>query len=501
MSAAVAVAPQTGESLAEALGTFLKAANCADATRIAHAENARALLRYFGERPVSDFGGRRGARLAAAFLRNETSNRRRAPAGGRRGPLGYGAVRARLSTLRKALDFALERGALPRPPEGWPIPKPGSEGHLEARTRYILRDEAELIRERFPTRRRQPPAVSRCSIPASAPVPSGVTLGEALGWLTGGGGVRRRTDATQRMRAEHATHVLRFWGADRPIGDFVGANGYALLRDFVRQEGPEEGGRGVRFCTIRKRLNTLSLALKEGVKRGALAALPPFPELPADSVPRERWLTFDEYERLRGALRSRWRPWLDLGVFTGQHSSDLDTMTFGMLDLGAGPGAGPGSGAAFFLRRNTKNKRRPAWLPMPDELRRRLTDLWTADRRTGAPPPHPDECIVGRWHAAGRTLRKACFKLGIEPVAPIDLRRTCATWWIDAGGPKEGLRLFLGHAANSSMVERHYSKVTPLMTAEGVAALDRQAHRGRAPSASASSVALLPAAPAATEVG
>jgi integrase len=479
------------ETLGVALETFLAGAVCAPATKIAHRENARALLRKWGDRPLDDFAGRRGGRLLAAFLAVETGPRRRRLPGARRGAISYGSARARLGTLRKALELAVERGALACMPEPWPIPRPGSEGHLD-RGRYLLREEAEVLRASYPPRARRAPSTSTCPIAPSALEPGALTLGQALDWLVTGG-VRRRTEATQGMRAEHVGLLGHFFGRERPLADFAGPAGYRLLLAFVAAEGPEAGGRGVRFCTLRKRLNTLSLALKEGVKRGALPGLPPWPELPADSVPRERWLTVAEYEQLRAALAPRWRLWVDLGVWTGQHSADLDTMTNGMADLGAGPGAGPGAGAAFFLRRNTKNRRRPEWLPMPDELRRRLTDQWMADRRTGAPPPQPDTCIAGRWHAARRTLRKACFKLGIPPVAPIDLRRTCATWWIDAGGPKDGLKKYLGHSASSAMVDRHYAKVTPDMLAGGVAALDRQARRGRAEETAAAPVPMLPA--------
>jgi integrase len=491
MTLALPAVPSRALTLAAALEDFLAAASCAPATKIAHQENARALVRKFGDRPIADFRGRAGGRLLAAFLAVETGSRRRRPPGGRRGPIGYGTARARLGTLRKALELAVERGALARMPEPWPIPRPGAEGHLE-RGRYVLREEAEALRATYPPRARRAPETSTCPIPASALEPGALTLGAALEWLVSGG-VRRRTAATQGMRAEHVGHLVRFFGRERPLADFQGPPGYQLLLSFVAGEGPEAGGRGVRFCTLRKRLNTLSLALKEGVKRGALAALPPWPELPADSLPRERWLTVDEYEALRAALAPRWRVWLDLGVWTGQHSADVDTMTWGMVDLGAGPGAGPGPGAAFFMRRNTKNRRRPEWLPMPDGLRRRLADQWALDRRNGAPPPTSDACIAGRWHAARRTLRKACFKLGFAPVAPIDLRRTAATWWIDAGGPKDGLRKYLGHSASSAMVDRHYAKVTPDMLAGGVAALDRHARRRASAETSAAPVPMLPA--------
>jgi integrase len=327
----------------------------------------------------------------------------------------------------------------------------------------------------------QPPRVRRAptvKAPPHAPVPPGTeTLAAAIGWVLRsrgrGRGGRGRAEATQLMHQAHRDHLIAFFG-DRAITDFRGAAGYELLLAYVQAEGPEDGGRGLRYCTLRKRLQTLHMALREAVKRGKLDALPPWPETPADSQPRERWLTLDEYLRLRAAIGAPWATWIDLGVWTGQHSSDLNTMTWAMVDLGGGAGAAAGEGRSLWLRRNTKNRATAEWLPMPAELRRNLAALY----RSLEPKPAPNECIVGPWKHAGHRLRKACIRLGIAPCSPIDFRRTCATWWIESGGDKEALRKWLGHSGNSSMVERHYSKITPKMLDGGVDALDRAAAEG-----------------------
>jgi integrase len=291
-------------------------------------------------------------------------------------------------------------------------------------------------------------------------------------------GTRSATTATREDRIDHVRWLNHFFGTDRPLSEFNGTSGYRLLAEYVEKEGPDLGGRGIKFVTIRKRLDTLRMAFTEAVKRGDLNALPFFPDLPRDSKPRERYLTVDEYRAIRALLLHPGPLFLDLGVWTGQHTSDIVSMTWGMVDLGNGPGNGPGPGPAFWLRRNTKNKKRPVWLPMPDELRASLTAAYEE-----APPDRPGRLIVGPWGSVRARLRRACRKLGIPRVSPIDLRRTCATWWIEKGGPKDALRQWLGHSVTSEMVERHYAQVTPAMGFQGVDALNRAARDPRSATA------------------
>jgi integrase len=366
------------------------------------------------------------------------------------------------------LDRAVFVGALECMPEPWPIPRPGSHGHVN-RGRYLLKVEREAVLEREPPKHRNPLASSKSDTPNGPTPKGGETLGRALDWLLKYG-IRRVTAATRTIHVEHASRLKLFFGTDRPVTDFRGCSGYKLLQEFVAKEGPETGGRGIKFTTIKKYLGTLAMALREATKRGDLDAMPPWPELPNDSKPRERYLTYPEYKQIRALVAPPWHVWIDVGVWTGQHSSDISSMTWAMADLGAGPGNGPGPCSAYWLRRNTKNQTKPAWLPMPDELRASLTAAYQQDR-----PADADCCITGRAHNVRKHIRRACRKLGIPNVAPIDLRRTCATWILEKGGPKDAIRRWLGHSQTSAMVERHYAQVTVDMVGGLVDALNRAA--------------------------
>lgn len=473
---ASAVRSCSGWTLSQAFRRLLDESNlsCAPTTRLNHQQQATYLLRYFGDRPLADFAGEAGAALVLQYIQDESGGKERSQRETFAGPgnlvraLSYTTIRGRLGTLRKALEFAAEHGELTSLPTPWPVPPRGSHGHLD-RGRYLLHEEHERMRSAQPPKRR-PPAVERAT-GADKPAPDGaVTLQEALGWLFRPG-IRKRSEATIAMHRKHARWLLAFFG-NRAIADFEGTAGYRLLLEYVEIEGP--GGRNVKCTSIAKRLCTLRLALREGERRGHFAKMPPWPELAADAEPRTRYLSFDEYQRLRPLMPPREMLWIDLAVWTGQHNADVNTMTWGMVDLGGGAGAPPAEGPAFWLRRNTKNRARDQWLPMPDELRAILTTAWHATKGPG-----PEALIVGEpsYRNFLTKIARACWKLGIPRFSPIDLRRTCATWWVDRAGPKDALRAWLGHSHNSAMVEKHYSQVTPLMLNEGVAALNRASRR------------------------
>jgi integrase len=383
--------------------------------------------------------------------------------------LVYSTVRQRLNSLRHCLQDAVQRGVLAAMPEPWPIPPRGSHGHV-ARATYLLKPELEVAKAREQHKHFLPAETSKCGVPIGDPTPGAATLGEYLD-LHLKHSMRRARPATHAMHTEHARNLKRFFSANRPIAAFRGPAGYRLLVEYVEREGPEDGGRGVKFTSVKKRLNTLRVVFREAIQRGDLDVMPPFPELPCDSEPRERYLTVNEYRQIRAVIAQPWDLATAIGVSTGQHTSDIMSMSYAMVDLGAGPGAGPGPGPAFWLRRNTKNKKKTAWLPMPDDLREVLTSAYARN-----PPENPNVVIVsGNAHQFRKHLRRACRKLGIPVASPIDLRRTCATWWVERGGPKDALRRWLGHSVNSAIVERHYSQVTPDMVDGGVQALNRAA--------------------------
>lgn len=452
-------------TLGMAMDRFLAAAEttAAPGTLRVHQEHAKMVRKYFdADRPVTDFSGAPGAELVLTYIKHETGDgdrglrERFGGSGNLVRALSYSSIRQRVAALKGALRAAINAGQLDAMPAPWPV------------VLQLAAERSGMPRPEPPAKPRRLPPTVRATGADVAPAVGVLTLGAALDQMKRSR-LRRLSAATCQLHGETAALLLRFFG-DRPLADFEGSPGYRLLEEYITAEGPD--GRGVKYQTLKKRLVTLSLTLKEAQRRGELKEIPPWPDLPADGKPRDRVLSYDEYSRVRAALPTRERLWIDLGAWTGQHSYDISTMTWRLVDLGAGPGFGPGAGPAFWGRRNTKNGlTAPEWLQMPDELRQHLTDAWLSR----ATPPRPDEAIAGSLDRFNlrKTLARACWKIGIPKFSPIDLRHTCVTWWIEKGGPVDGLKKWLGHATRSEMVHRHYLSVTPTMIGDGVGALNR----------------------------
>lgn len=454
--------------LSEALGLYLSSIPPRAAIHSREVSRSRSVVAFFGDGDVNRFAGTAGGQAARRFIEAHEEGLR--PKAGR--ALAYNTIRFHLLAFRKGLDQALRRGLLTEAPKDWPIPPRGSAGHLR-RPHYIMREERANLEELARIERKERRAIHRLhpreSIAVQAP-PGVPSLKQALDWMLKRAEKKCRP-ATRAYYANCADYLLRYFG-DRPLVDFLRGPGYALRQQYLDDEGPS--GRGVKYVSLKHRLSVLNLAMKEALRRDVIELMPTPLEVPSDSMPRDRHLTYDEYIRLREEIPIDRRLWIDLGVWTGQHTSDLQTMTWGMVDLGGGAGQPPGPGRAWFLRRNTKNSGRvraakPEWLEMPNGLRERLVDAL----RLRDPHPHPDECIVGPWERARKVMRDACLRLGIRPVSTIDLRHTCATWASENGAPRDALRVFVGHAPGSPMLDKHYVAVTDVVMERGLAAFNR----------------------------
>lgn len=264
-------------------------------------------------------------------------------------------------------------------------------------------------------------------------------------------------EETVGFREWHAGHLLAAFG-DRPITDFaVGETGRRLLKDYVRAQR-----RTVKGHTISKRLGTLKLALAEARAMGVLHTWAEFPKLDGYRA-RETFLLREEYDAIRLQLQLPRRAWLDLCLWTGMHSSDVEGLTWSHVRSEVQGELRVWS----FLRHNTKNRASAIWCKAPRVLNSTLTEL--AESRAG----NLEGPIVGAWDRVSRDLSAACKRAGVDKtICPLDLRRTLATWWCEAGGDRYVLKKYLGHSSRSKMIDMVYAQVTPRQIADGVDALD-----------------------------
>ncbi len=206
---------------------------------------------------------------------------------------------------------------------------------------------------------------------------------------------------------------------------------------YIDQRISEGGAR----TTIRKDLNTLSVALKLAADRGwcshalAVECIPPFA---AESAPRMRWLTHEEFPRLLAALdttaqlakphanpdkEAKRLAALDarhvavadrklfvmVGCLTGAELSALERIDWSDVDFGARTIRLPG----------TKNKDRDRTIDLDPQLAFALAKVPRA-QRTGR--------LLRPWVNACHDLAVACLRAGIAKVTPHSLRHTFASW-------------------------------------------------------------------------
>lgn len=264
-----------------------------------------------------------------------------------------------------------------------------------------------------------------------------------------------RSAATLAMQRAHAAWLLERLG-DVALAELL----EPAIEAFVRAERAGRRGRPIGSVSLRKRLSTLRSALKLAHRRGELARVPAFPELPARARPRRLFLrTFGEYRALYAALPLHRAEWLALCLWTGQHASDVERMTW--IDVRV---HGP---APWMLIRNTKGGRTEGLrVPMPRPL---VTVL--REKLEREPPLSFDEPIVSPWPSRGHTLADHARRLGLLVRNAIDLRHTAASWMVRKKGITPALLAFLGHGS-PTMAARHYAHALPLQLEEAIRDLE-----------------------------
>jgi len=113
-----------------------------------------------------------------------------------------------------------------------------------------------------------------------------------------------------------------------------------------------------------------------------------------------------------------------------------------------------GEGLATVLLRGTKRKTRFRTVPIVSPGQRSLLE-YAVEHAQGTGGP-----IFRVWRNARRDLLEACERAGIERCSPNDLRRTFASWQVEAGVPLYPIAQAMGHK-DTRMLERVYGRQTP----------------------------------------
>lgn len=256
-------------------------------------------------------------------------------------------------------------------------------------------------------------------------------------------------DWTRKMHADHVRYLLAYFGDVK-----VASLRYSTMLGYVEHEKR----RGLSKESIRKRLSTLKMALREAVNHDVLDHVPDLPVVRARCHPKQGYWTKLQWEAVHLACDGDddFRTWIACNWWMGSHSSDLDRLRWQDIDLAR----------KTWIRRNTKVKATPIVLPLPDRL-------WDILReRKDRLQPHPRDLVCG--HPMGnpnRELRELADRAGVPSICPIEAgRHSCETHMEACGCSQLHQITWLG--LTSARMLRHYRHPTPKTIAEGVAAVN-----------------------------
>lgn len=205
--------------------------------------------------------------------------------------------------------------------------------------------------------------------------------------------------------------------------------------------------------TIAKELSTLRAALLWRDRN-----TPAVVELPATPPPRDRYLTREEYARLRlSAKKSGLHLYLFvvLGLSTAGRKEALLDLTWDRVDFQRG---------LIRLATDGRGKGR-ATVPMTRHARRVL-GLAYRSRETN----FVIEYAGRRVKSVKRGFASAVERAGLEDVTPHVLRHTAAVWMAEAGVSMPEIAQYLGHA-DDRITQRVYARFSPAFLAGAARAL------------------------------
>ena len=264
---------------------------------------------------------------------------------------------------------------------------------------------------------------------------------------------RVRSPATLEMQRAHRRYWERHLGAELGLDqvDEELLDRHANAPRAARAAGP---------ATMRKRLSTLRGALELAHRRRRIPRVPAFPVVLAPWRPRQRYLeTYADAERLFASLPLHRAEWFWLCLWTCQHASDVERMTWLDVDLPRGT----------MLIRNTKNRREAIRVRCPSPLVSVLRDKFNREKPRTADP------IVRPWPSRKTTLPLHCRRLGLPELNAIDLRHTGLSWAARRRGITPALCKFAGHSS-PAMMARTYAHALPPQLEEVTADLESMAN-------------------------
>lgn len=250
----------------------------------------------------------------------------------------------------------------------------------------------------------------------------------------------RQTVASYRLMAGHLARLCGGFRLSRLHVDQVQAYIVARLDEGAARE------------TVRKELVCLRQALKNAKRRGELRGIDLsdlFPPFSAPYQPRDRYLTPEQAVSLLQRLPDHRQRWVLVAAWAGLRLSEVERLQWVDVDFDQ----------ALLRVRGSKT---------PGSYR--LVGLAPALADFLRPVRAVRGFVVTRWHNVRRDLELACRDAGLPRVTPNDLRRTFASWLVQAGKSNFVVARLLGHRS-TKMVDLVYGHLDRATIADAVADL------------------------------
>lgn len=207
--------------------------------------------------------------------------------------------------------------------------------------------------------------------------------------------------------------------------------------------------------TIIKELSTLRAALRWQDNN-----TPAQIETPQAPAPKDRYLTRNEYIKLRDACSSpHIRLFVILALATAGRASAILELTWDRVDFDRG---------LITLAIPDEHGRRKgrATVPMTQSAKKALLEA-----RRAALTDYVIEYAEAPVKSIKKSFKRACYRAGLKDVTPHTLRHTAAVWMAESGRAMSEIAAYLGHS-DSRITERVYAKYSPDYLRHAATALD-----------------------------
>lgn len=257
-------------------------------------------------------------------------------------------------------------------------------------------------------------------------------------------GLLDNAEGTKSCYEQRAGHLARLIG-ETPIA--------SLSHDDLQAYIDKRIGEGAARETVRKELCVFRRALNLARLRGfeAPEAKEILPRFRTRYTPKKQWLSRSQFEALVSYLPKDRAFWVLCAVYLGARLGEIERLRWEDIT----------SDFSAIHVRGTKTAGSDRHLPIHPRL---LAELRQRRRKAGPVLPH--------WHNVRRDLALACAALDIPKTTPNDLRRTFASWLVQAGESSFVVAQLLGHSS-STMVERVYGRLAPATLRAAVSKLPK----------------------------